>query len=182
MRYCKNKKGYLPIKSKEIKDKERVYIHYNSDKYDKERLRRAVNDPEKHYLEDSLQYKPHGLWASPEKCDLSWKEWCEDDDFYIERLEKSFKFKLSPKARILRINRLKDAYKHIVVEVRHFIFDPDLSYTYQKLDIAQIYHYYDGMEVIMSNDYINLHHNRIFYWWDVDSLCVWNPDVIIPVK
>lgn len=177
MRYCKNRRGYLPIKGKE-----RVYIHYNSNEYDKERLRRAVNDSVKHYLEYPFQDKPHGLWASPEKCDLSWKDWCEYEDFYVEKLEKSFKFKLSPKAKILHINKLKDAYKYIIKGEENFVSYPNLSYTYYELDIKRIYHYYDGIEVIMSNDYINFHNNRIFYSWDVDSLCVWNPDVIIPVK
>lgn len=174
MRYCKNRRGYKPLKSME-----RIYIHYNSDEYDKERLRRAVNDPEKHR---PFYDKPHGLWASPEKCDLSWKDWCEYEDFYVEKLEKSFKFKLSPNAKILRINRLKDAYKYIIIEVDDFLSDPNLTYTSLKLDLAQIYHYYDAMEVNMSNDYINFHNNIIFNAWDVDSICIWNPDVIIPVK
>ena len=174
MRYCKNKKGYLPINGKE-----RVYIHYGSSEYDIARLWYAV-------LHKRHQYdrfgKPHGLWASPEKSDLSWKDWCEDNDFCVEKLEKSFKFKLSPNAKILNIYRLKDAYRYIIIEEEKFISNPDLSYTRQKLDLTEIYHHYDGIEVIMSNDYNNLHNNEVFYTWDVDSICVWSPDVIIPVK
>jgi len=36
------------------------------------------------------------------------------------------------------------------------------------------------MEVYMNDNYNELHNTPIFYVWDVDSLVVWNPDMVIP--
>ena len=174
MRYCKNRRGYKPLKGQE-----KIYIHYGSSEYDLNRLWNAVYKKR----DESYEYgkKPHGLWASPEKSHLSWRDWCEWEQFMLESLDKSFRFKLSPRARILRINSLKDAYPYIIEEEIRFLFS-DSTCINQKLDLRNIYCQYDGMEVIMDNDYINFHNNQIFYTWDVDSLCVWHPGVIIPVK
>lgn len=152
----------------------KVYVHYNSNKYDKERLYRAVNDPEKHYLEHPFQYKPHGLWASPVDSEYGWKEWCEDEEFYMYKLEKSFKFTLSPEAKILMIKAPEDTYPYTK--------EHGLLVAENALDLNKIYSEYDAMEVDFSDNYIELRYDPIFYSWDVDSICVWNPDIIIPVE
>ena len=36
---------------------------------------------------------------------------------------------------------------------------------------------YDGMVLIHGKHYWELHETA-FYTWDVDSICVWNPDAI----
>lgn len=158
----------------------KIYIHYGSTAYDMNRLWNAVVNKREQY--DHLGQKPHGLWASPEQSNLSWKNWCESEEFRLETLDKSFKFKLAPNAKILRINNLKEARKFILEKKMPFLSEPGSYHVWQELDLPQIYSCYDGMEVIMSNDYINFHNNQIFYTWDVDSLCVWHPGMIIPVK
>lgn len=145
------------------------YIHYNSDAYDKERLKRALT---KERLYQRL-HKPHGLWASPVNTEIGWKEWCEDEDFHIDRLEKNFEFTLSPEAKVLTINKLEDAADFLLVE------SMGRYMALYRLNHSLIYSRYDAMEVCMSSDYMRLHDNNVFYGWDVDSICVWNPDIII---
>lgn len=155
--------------------KERVYIHYNSDMYDQDRLRRAMVNKHKNSRYD----KPKGLWASPENSKWDWKSWCIAEDFYVEKLDKNFRFKLSPDAKILRLNKIEEADRYITWIDNRTI----------ELNLPLIYNNFDAMEVSYSSDYhfgsvwfddsrevINL-----FNSWDVDSICVWNPDVIMPV-
>ena len=145
------------------------YIHYNSNAYDKERLKKALT---KERLYRSL-FKPHGLWASPVNAEIGWKEWCEDQDFHVDRLEKSFEFTLSPKAKVLTINKLEDAEDFLLI-------DSMPRYTpLCRLNHSLIYSRYDAMEVRISSDYIRLRGNNVFYGWDVDSICIWNPDIIV---
>lgn len=155
--------------------KERVYIHYNSDTYDKDRLRRAMVNKHKNSRYD----KPKGLWASPENSKWDWKSWCEGEEFHVEKLDKSFRFTLSPNAKVLRLNKIEEADRYITwIDNRHI-----------ELNLPLIYNNFDAMEVSYSSDYrfgsvwfddsrevINL-----FNSWDVDSICIWNPSVIMPV-
>ncbi len=146
------------------------YIHYNSNAYDKERLKKALTT-ERLY---GRSFKPHGLWASPVNAEIGWKEWCEDQDFHVDRLEKSFEFTLSPEAKVLTINKLEDAADFLIVDYMGWYT------TLYNLNHSLIYSRYDAMEVIMSSDYINLHGNNVFNPWDVDSICIWNPEIIVP--
>lgn len=147
------------------------YIHYNSDVFDKERLKRALTYNKKYRKFD----KPFGLWASPVDSQLGWKEWCECERFRLESLEKSFTFTLSPEAKILTINNLKDAASYVIEDCKE-LRDGRLDFYYDRLDLANIYENYDAMEVNISNDY--RFRNSVFHGWDVDSICIWNPDII----
>jgi len=155
--------------------KERVYIHYNSDTYDQDRLRRAMVNKHKNSRYD----KPKGLWASPENSEWGWKDWCEGEEFHVEKLDKNFRFKLSPDAKVLRLNRIEEADRYITwIDNRNI-----------ELNLPLIYNHFDAMEVSYSSDYrfgsVWLDDSRevlnLFNSWDVDSICIWNPSVIMPV-
>lgn len=155
--------------------KERVYIHYNSDTYDQDRLRRAMVNKNKNARYD----KPKGLWASPENSERGWKDWCEGEEFHVEKLDKSFRFTLSPNAKILRLNKIEEADRYITW------IDNQIC----ALNLPLIYSEFDAMEVSYSNDYrfgyvwANTTHTALnpFNSWDVDSICIWNPSVIVLV-
>lgn len=150
------------------KKMDKRYIHYNSDTFDKERLKRALTHDKKYRRRD----KPFGLWASPVNAELGWKEWCEDEEWRLDKLDESFEFSLSPEAKILTINKLEDAADFLLELRMHGI-------RVQALDLPMIYDRYDAMEVNMSNDFMNFHDNEVFYSWDVDSIVIWNPDIIV---
>lgn len=144
------------------------FIHYGADGFDSRKFRAT--------LDHSPRYdKPAGLWASPLEPEdgfdevYSWKEWCEAEDFHTERLEKSFKFRLRPEARVLVIRSLKDAEPYILKGTASNTFD-------YRLDLNKIYAHFDAMLVWMSQS--ELHDFFLFYTWDVDSICVWNSGAI----
>ncbi len=153
------------------------YIHFGSNHYDKQRLERAVTSDKKYRRLD----KPNGLWASPIDAKYGWKEWCENEEFRLEGLEESFEFTLSPEAKILRIEKLSDATDYFIAD-RRIDYANTLITTVYSLNLPLIYDRYDAMEVILSNDWQTFHDINIFYTWDVDSICVWNPDIIVKVK
>ena len=73
---------------------ENIYIHYGSDKFEKELFMSIVNR--------NMINKPFGgLWASDIKADQPWEKWCIDNDFRIDKLDKNFKFTLDDSANIV---------------------------------------------------------------------------------
>lgn len=61
---------------------ENIYIHYGSDKFEKELFMSIVNR--------NMINKPFGgLWASDIKADQPWEKWCIDNDFRIDKLDKT---------------------------------------------------------------------------------------------
>ena len=157
----------------------KTYIHYGSDKFDIDKFHRFVGND----LSDLAINKPKaktGLWASPTDCWLSWKDWCEGEEFHTEALEKAFTFTLSPGSIILTVRRCADIDPYL-----KYWSDIDPMYSgYNSLskaiDFQAIFDDgYDGVELVHSQKYYMELHMGPFYSWDVDSIVVWNPDVII---
>lgn len=142
------------------------YVHYGSNKFDARKLIDGV-------VENRFRRtdKPWGLWASPVNAKYGWKDWCEDEDYNTDDLYLSFRFRVKANARILHIHSLSDAKKYLLVKERFY------SITDYMLDLKRIYAHYDGMELHLSDDW-SMRDNNVFYTWDADSICVWNPDVI----
>ena len=145
------------------------YIHYGSDHFEKDKLLSTMNPAYKYRRFD----KPHGLWASPVKSDLGWKNWCENEDYATEKLDESFTFTLKT-CRVLHIRRPGDIepYLEKVPPYKGQLFD------HWKLNLSKIYKNFDAMELHLSENW-RLHDTDIFYSWDVDSIVIWNPDVIV---
>ena len=157
----------------------KIYIHYGSDKFDIDKFHGFENT----IYSDLAINKPApkvGLWGSPTDCWLSWRDWCEDEDFHTENLEKSFTFTLSPEAKILTVQKCSDVeafYKSWSEIDESFDSLHDLC---KAIDFQAIFDAgYDGVELVHSQKYYMELHMGPFYSWDVDSIVVWNPDVII---
>ena len=154
----------------------RIFIHYGVDKF----------DPEHQYEPFWCDRKPAGLWASAEKAQYSWAEWCKAEFFHTENLEKSFKFTLSKTAKILQIHKEKDIIPYLknydpIKERLFFHICGCVTDLEDRLDLEKLYAEFDGMEVFMSEDY-NHFHNGMFNTWDVDSICIWNLDKVKPLE
>ena len=150
-----------------------IYIHYGSDVFDPKITLEAKYA--KRFWDTGCYIKPGGLWASPENAYISWKEWCESEDFHTDRLDKSFRFHLKDGARVLDIFKLLDLRGYTVHGATPFGHN-------LYLDLDMIYRDYDAMEVHHEDNYWELHGSTIFNAWDVDSICVWNPDVVEVIK
>ncbi len=138
------------------------YIHYGIDKTEYDPMR-VVQETKNH-----LRSKPsRGLWASPlREGAYTWKEWCESEEFHTERLNASFKFSIKDTARILEVHSEDDILPYLVKDP----YD-------QALNEEVLFEKFDGIELFISDDYPTLHYG-FFNSWDVDSVVVWNPDVI----
>ena len=69
----------------------KIYIHYGSDEFDMNKFQEPKYDSE-------FGFKPDigGLWASEDTDDESyhsWREWCEWEQFNMQDLNSSFRFK-----------------------------------------------------------------------------------------
>ena len=141
------------------------YIHYGSDRYFPERVHEEVE-------RFDCCYKPSGLWASRVDAYFGWKEWCEYESFNTESLNRNFKFTLKDSAKILHLHSMEDAMEILKINEIYG------STTFYKLDVEKLYSNYDGVELHISEDFNNFRRNNVFNMWDVDSICVWNSEIV----
>ena len=152
-----------------------IYIHYGSDKFDRSRFKtfnslnpiklRGINKPD-HGI---------GIWACRIDTDLGWKDWCDAGDIHIERLNESFKFALDKSAKILTVRSNADIDRFTKPYGEMFLFEKVIDFN------AIINAGYDGLELIHGDRWKELHYG-LFYSWDVDSIVIWNPNVIVEVN
>lgn len=140
------------------------YVHYGSNKFDMKKFREIENIPE-------FAKPKGGLWASRIDTEYSWKEWCENNEFGLDKLKESFKFKLKEDAKILTIEnhvQLEKLPRNKNNKITREIFIA--------LDFEKLAKEYDGIEVLISKD-------QELYWklygWDCDSILIMNPNIIV---
>lgn len=118
-----------------------------------------------------------GLWASPVDSEWGWRNFCMRERFNIEKLRDKFLFKLSPGSRIYVIDSAEDLDAVSVSGL------DDIGY--KTIDFRKLLDEgYDGLYV--TEDAVGLYDDpqtrlRGLSLWDVESICVFNKDVIIPV-
>lgn len=144
-----------------------IYVHYGADKY----------DPELHKKNAAKEwpaglFKPSGLWASRFLANFGWRDWCESEDYHTDRFDKSFGFRLKEGTRILEVHKDNDIIPYTI----HKGIIPTLD----SLNKSKLMAEFDGIELFYSENSANLRYNH-FYTWDCDSICIWNPDVIVPL-
>lgn len=136
----------------------------------------------------NINFKPtHCLWSSPLDSNLNWKDWCIEEEFWLDSLNEYFDFTLKDSANIYKINSIEDL-RNLIGRFPGQRIDPSFTFIYKPFnsteqelthfpDFRLMSHQYDGLEVNISKDY------SLYYWmygYDVDSLVVWNPDVVEP--
>lgn len=172
---------------KEEKLKDTIYIHYGSDSFNPYAVGKIGNS--------GLLTKPDGgLWASREDDAFGWKQWCEDNHFYLERLRHSFRFRLSPSCRLLLLEnpeqlkslpKLHDWSPKDYTEMFEFEashpgeipsidqlnrwFAPNLCY----LDFEKLAQEYDALELRNACAF-----RDSLQMWDCDSIVIFKPEVI----
>ena len=117
-----------------------------------------------------------GFWASPVKADFGWKEWCEREDFYTNKLARSFTFTLSENARVYCIRSVDDLIGIPSVREHEYKSPYDMFFP----DFEQML--IDGIDAVM----VEISKDRRLYWalygWDCDSILIMNPDIIVEGK
>lgn len=152
---------------------ENIYIHYGSDKFDKERFMPIVNR--------EMFTKPvGGLWATPENARFGWKEWCLQENYETQRLQENFEFTLGKYANILTLRNLDDLVGLPHQQEIHGLYTPASSVMGIILDFEKMLE--DGIDAInldLSGGGFELF--RPLYMWDCDSILIMNPDIIKPL-
>ncbi len=114
-----------------------------------------------------------------------WGDWCSNEQFRQDTFQKHFAFKLSPDAKIYVLSNIQDLVKISTRKNRGH--EPSFLYP-PMIDIGELVKNYDGVYITKDAAYQLKHtnHSKIdmvanLDSWDVESICVFNPDVIVPI-
>lgn len=151
------------------------YIHYGSSKFNPNRW------VDVHSSEGGMFNKPYGgLWASPVDAEFGWREWCMRENFGVGSLARSFRFELSPDARILELtpDNVWELPSDEGLRLRLGMQNRDRS-TWSKrvgIDFAKLAEDYDVILYSVTK-YPSLYWT--LYGWDCDCILVLNKEVIV---
>lgn len=155
----------------------KVYRHYGSSSFIPELVYPVTR---------SRTIKPvGGLWASPVDSKNSWYNWCISEHWDHGSLSKHFDFVIDDHSKIFQINSLSDLkcmidrfpgrcmekYESNMYRSEH----SELHLTHFP-DYVKLSKMYDGVEISITNC-PELYY--AMYGWGVDSLVIWNRDMII---
>ena len=141
------------------------YIHYGSDHFDPLIFEPIYNDI-------GINKPRGGFWASPVAAEHGWRDWCETENFCTESLNTYFEFNIRNDAKILYIRNKSEM---IDVAARYKTdFGLGLILTY--IDWERIAA--DGYQAIVFEMNNDTHWD--YNMWDVDTLVVIDPDIVIP--
>lgn len=120
-----------------------------------------------------MSTKPKGgLWASALDVPLSWRRWCEVEEFPYFNPDRWFKFRLKPNARILYVDNTE-----ILKDLPDAPNPRGLSTLFweKHLDFVKLKEQYDAIEISLSkcSDLYS-----VLMAWDCDSILILNKDVI----
>lgn len=154
-----------------------TFISYGTNEFDSNKMR-DVNVNGNEYIMSLIRNKPFGgLWASPLESDNSWGSFCDRESFNLKTLSKHFLFKISKNAKIYIIDNIKDLIK-LSTEKNY--------YGQNSLNIKYLKSNYDGIFVSDNGAsklrYVDVDNLNTLSSWDVESICIWNNDVIIPIE
>lgn len=152
-----------------------TWVFYNENEYDPSKVTGIQYEDPFHVMHN----KPYGgLWASPVDSELSWKKWCNDNGFHLEKLQVPFMFKISRDAKIYVIDDFEDLKK---VALKRSAYIKNFLYIDYKL-LEQLG--FDGI-FVTANAASSLKCLPYPYEgidsWDCESICIFNKDIVIPI-
>jgi hypothetical protein len=115
--------------------------------------------------------KPVGLWVSVGE---AWKDWCEGEDFYTERLAHCQEIVLAANANILRLSTAED----LDAFTERFKIADD---AFASIDWSRVYGEYQGI-IIAPYIWARRLDLAWYYGWDCASGCIWDADAIAEVR
>lgn len=154
-------------------NKEKLYVSYLKTEFDKNLLicekmtlnpRWPINKP------------LYGFWASPINAQYGWKQLCINEGIKLRLGDIKFIFKLRNNSKIFNIRDIKDVEEKVpFYEYRGFLL---IDFDKMRSDG------YDGIELLdpCIGHYFYSNKELCFNTWDCESIVIWNPDIIIPIK
>lgn len=148
------------------------YIHYGCDRFD-------INKFEPIKNQEWASPKPAGgFWASTLDTPRNWKNWCEDENFFLDKLKTSFTFELTPDARVFHLYR-SDQLEQLPE------YNSIFKSTWYCIDFEKAMEDWDAIELHLSDeifdDFLESLYFRL-YGWDCDSILIMNPGIIMEDK
>jgi hypothetical protein len=159
-----------------------VFVTYLPEKFDMKKFKGIEYD----WQIQMVNKCRNGLWASPIDSNLGWEQWCKEENFTsaIDKMKYSFFFKLRPGAKIYSIDNINDLKKISTAYQRDD--KGRVRGKQKKIDfISLLAKGYDG--IYASENAVRTLRNTFnsemdeLYTWDVESICIFNPNVIIPI-
>lgn len=152
-----------------------IFVAFGTDKFDMSKVRPVDTDG----IYTLLRNKPSGgVWASPIVSKNGWADWCNANDFRLKTLSKHFLFSLKPNAKIYVIDDLDDL-KRISTTINYQLQQKTINFK------LLVNNGYDGI-FVTDNAASELRYVERGYagldTWDVESICIFNPDVIVPIE
>lgn len=118
-----------------------------------------------------------GVWASPLHSKYGWAEWCNAEDFRLRTLSQHFLFTLKRNAKIYVIDTFDDLKK--ISTAKNILGQKCINF------ITLYQQKYDGI-FVTANAVSALRNDMYGYAgltsWDVESICIFNSDVIVPIE
>lgn len=146
------------------------FIHYGSEHFSKKMFKGPIIKGL-----GSFNKPLRGFWGSPVNAKHSWRDFCLSEEFDVSSLDKHFKFKIKESARVLKVLNIKDLFslyrKYGVIG----------EYGRRALNWKKIVNEYDAMLLIIPDDFDLLYRLNLTSW-DVDSIVVFNPDIVEEIK
>lgn len=151
------------------------YVHYGHDVFKPELIAFPTEKDN-----NQRTFKPYGcFWGSRQNSVNSWRTWCESEHFDPRKIksdpsywDKTIIFSV-PRNRILLVDS-EGSWR--LVKQLYGLNDLDVSAYDHRFDFKKMKsNGYAGIEVLISQ-WPPLY--RIFYGWDCDSICVWDPSAV----
>ena len=138
-----------------------VYIHYGDNEF-------FTPNP---IVNDNFVKPSGGMWACrKDDPGLTWKAWCEKEDFHTERLNSWFEFTLKDDAKVLLLEEPE--------QLDNLPQIGTMDYKTSELHHCTL----DFEQLAIEYDAIELTNIGKFYWklygWDVNCILIMNPDCI----
>lgn len=146
------------------------YIHYGSNAFDRNKFCPIKNNSWG-YCKPSRE---SGLWASNISSKFGWKQWCLQENFFVDKLKENFTFYIKDDAKILHINSINDLEKLPKL-------DSIFQNTWYVPDFEKAQKQYDAIELHLSTEKKVDNERNLYYMlygWDCDSILIMNPDII----
>ncbi len=159
--------------NKNYQNRTKKWIHNGDAPFSLEKFRKAKNS---RYLYHNkplggfwlTEYTPNGNFIS------NWHKWCYVSEYKLKR--KNYIYTLDLKARIYTINNKKD-FDYLLNRFSIIYSNPLDEVVLQCLDFESMQNYYDILFVSESG----ISKNKQLSAWDVSSLVVFNPSLVIEV-
>lgn len=122
-----------------------------------------------------------GLWSSPENSTWGWRDWCEAENFWIDKINgSSFRFQLKPGSKVYTIDSPFD-----LIQIPYKIKTPLSCFGSDLIDFEIMAKEYDGILLTVNGQnttrFSEYEYGMSLYGWDCESLLVLRPDNVIEV-